>query len=421
MSSNNRSQSETNIAKAAHQAAQNNGQENISVAANNVRAGMNSGNVRTITQAQTLANGVIRDLLLLCLYQEVELPNIWDTIKLYRSAYDGHIANGNTKNYIESLETGITEYDLALFVPENVIPSKVTSDTLDFYQNVAGNSNGSGNRPLNTAGGAYQFKKELTVLKQEWQQYFISGNLSKMVALKVEELQRAYDIYMFNKWCEIVTDVTPTSTQEPYTSRSGKIVTSTANNLYDAVIELFYHIDKMTQYNSEYNSLQNNALLTYAKPENLKIFCSTKVRNYLENGIKSQLFNTQFFGTHDKSISNNNIVVLGNKITQAKPSTSSSNDRLTAQTTVNVDTKQEWLDDNTIIVVDISKIKHVTFWDNLGTQDWEKNASSYFTKDIWGVMKILPWAKKLVFKMPQVNMTTASRANDTQVVEESGN
>ena len=58
----------------------------------------------------------------------------------------------------------------------------------------------------------------------------------------------------------------------------------------------------------------------------------------------------------------------------------------------------EWLDDNTIIVVDISRIKHIIQIDENATQGFAANLTEYLAKHVWGVIDIMPWCKKIVYK-----------------------
>ena len=68
--------------------------------------------------------------------------------------------------------------------------------------------------------------------------------------------------------------------------------------------------------------------------------------------------------------------------------------------------------DNTIIVVDISRIKHIIQIDENATQGFAANLTEYLAKHVWGVIDIMPWCKKIVYKNTNLRMIP------TQVVSE---
>ena len=70
------------------------------------------------------------------------------------------------------------------------------------------------------------------------------------------------------------------------------------------------------------------------------------------------------------------------------------------------------MDDNTIIVVDISRIKHIIQVDENATQGFAANLTEYLAKHVWGVIDIMPWCKKIVYTNTNLRMVP------TQVVSE---
>lgn len=343
---------------------------------------MESENVIERALGKAIAQETVQDLLLLCLRQELmdnPLPNY---MNLTERVFDGWMTEGNQKEYIADLDTGVSSYSNIPFVPADQTMQKLESWTLQIYTKGA---NGS----VKLSPQAYQFKKEQTLPVNEWLPYFKKGNLNEYITKKQESLNRAYKIFIYNKLCKIITDKT-----------KGKIINGTATNLYDALLELAPEIDKMTQYNASYNNEQTSKLMYAANPSDLLIFTSTKVRSAIMNGVKAQVFNATFIGTSERTYTYENVKTLGNKITQ------------TTQDVINQDSGQEWIDDNTIIVLDISRIRHIIQIDENATQGFAANLTEYISKHVWGVMDILPWCKKLVYSNTNLRMVPTQVTND---------
>lgn len=343
---------------------------------------MESENAIERALGKAIAQETVQDLLLLCLRQELmdnPLPNY---MNITERVFDGWMTEGNQKEYVADLDTGTTTYSNVPFVPSQQTIQKLESWTLQIYTKGANNH-------VTLSPQAYQFKKEQTLPINEWLPYFKKGNLNEYIAKKQESLNRAYKIFLYNKLCGIITDKT-----------KGKVINGTATNLYDALLELAPEIDKMTQYNAAYNNEQSSKLMYAANPSDLLIFTSTKVRSAIMNGVKAQVFNATFIGTSERTYTYENVKTLGNKITQ------------TDQNSINQDSGQEWIDDNTIIVLDISRIKHIIQIDENATQGFAANLTEYISKHVWGVMDILPWCKKLVYTNTHLRMVPTQVTND---------
>ena len=73
----------------------------------------------------------------------------------------------------------------------------------------------------------------------------MNGNVSKTIKKYISQLSRAYKIYLFNQIAALVAYGANTSSDTD-THKLGKVVTSSKTNLYDAMIELFGYLTKMT-------------------------------------------------------------------------------------------------------------------------------------------------------------------------------
>ena len=328
---------------------------------------MESDNAIDRALGRAIAQETVQDLLLLCLRQEIMDNPLPDYMNLTERVFDGWMTEGNQKEYVADLDTGTSSYSDTPFVPSQQTMQKLEKWTLQIYT-----KNGSNQVVLSPQ--AYQFKKEQTLPVNEWLPYFKKNALNEYITKKQQSLNRAYKIFIYNKLCTLITKQT-----------DGKVITGTATNLYDALLELAPEIDGMLFYNYKYNADQTTKLPYAANSKDILIFTSRKVRSAIMNGIKSQSFNAQFVGTSERTYTYDNVKCLGDKVVQGD------------QNTVNTVT-DEWLDDNTIIVIDISRIRHIIQVDENATQGFAANLTEYLSKHVWGVIDILPWCKKIVYK-----------------------
>ena len=315
---------------------------------------------------KAIAQQTVQDLLLLCLRQEIMDNPLPDYMNLTERVFDGWMTEGNQKEYVADIDTGVSSYSNTPFVPSAQTIQKLEQWTLQIYT-----KNGSSQPTLSSQ--AYQFKKEQTLPVNEWLPYFKKNALNEYITKKQQSLNRAYKIFIYNKLCELIV------------AENGKVINGTATNLYDALMELAPEIDGMLFYNYKYNKEQQSKLAYAANSKDILIFTSRKVRSAIMNGIKSQSFNAQFVGTSERTYTYENVKCLGDKVVQGD------------QNTINTVT-DEWLNDNTIIVIDISRIRHIIQVDENATQGFAANLTEYLSKHVWGVIDILPWCKKIVYK-----------------------
>ena len=341
---------------------------------------MESDNAIDRALGRAIAQETVQDLLLLCLRQEIMDNPLPDYMNLTERVFDGWMTEGNQKEYVADIDTGVSSYSNTPFVPSQQTMQKLEQWTLQIYTKET-------NGQVRLSPQAYQFKKEQTLPINEWLPYFKKNALNEYITKKQQSLNRAYKIFIYNKLCELIV------------AENGKVITGTATNLYDALMELAPEIDGMLFYNYKYNKEQQSKLAYAANSKDILIFTSRKVRSAIMNGIKAQSFNAQLVGTSERTYTYENVKCLGDRVTQ------------TDQSTIN-EVGAEWIDDNTIIVVDISRIKHIIQIDENATQGFAANLTEYLAKHVWGVIDIMPWCKKIVYKNSNLRMVP------TQVVSE---
>lgn len=356
------------------------GRSSIGEITREANAMMASENPAERAIGKAIAQQTVQDLLLLCLRQEIMDNPLPDYMNLTERVFDGWMTEGNQKEYVADIDTGVSSYSNTPFVPSAQTIQKLEQWTLQIYTK-------SGSSQPTLSPQAYQFKKEQTLPVNEWLPYFKKNALNEYITKKQQSLNRAYKIFIYNKLCELIV------------AENGKVINGTATNLYDALLELAPEIDGMLMYNHEYNKEQQSKLAYTSKASDILIFTSKKVRSAIMNGVKAQVFNANFIGTSERTYTYENVKCLGNKVTQ------------TTQDAINT-VGDEWINDNTIIVVDISRIKHIIQIDENATQGFAANLTEYLAKHVWGVIDIMPWCKKIVYKNSNLRMIP------TQVVSE---
>ena len=356
------------------------GRSSIGEITREANAMMASENPAERAIGKAIAQQTVQDLLLLCLRQEIMDNPLPDYMNLTERVFDGWMTEGNQKEYVADIDTGVSSYSNTPFVPSAQTIQKLEQWTLQIYTKQTGGQ-------VQLSPQAYQFKKEQTLPVNEWLPYFKKNALNEYITKKQQSLNRAYKIFIYNKLCELIV------------AENGKVINGTATNLYDALLELAPEIDGMLMYNHEYNKEQQSKLAYTSKASDILIFTSKKVRSAIMNGVKAQVFNANFIGTSERTYTYENVKCLGNRVTQGDQS---------AINTVGT----EWINDNTIIVVDISRIKHIIQIDENATQGFAANLTEYLAKHVWGVIDIMPWCKKIVYKNSNLRMIP------TQVVSE---
>ncbi|WP_300351384.1 hypothetical protein [Clostridium sp.] len=123
----------------------------------------------------------------------------------------------------------------------------------------------------------------------------------------------------------------------------------------------------MTRLSKDYNYNQSNTNLLATEPKDLLVFASSKTIQTLQSGIKSQLFNVQFLDIKGL-VDAENFINLGKKLTLGTTS-----QKVTTE-------NEEYVNDNTVIVIAKDAIKHFSQVDTVETQFFAENLSTLIVK-----------------------------------------
>lgn len=345
------------------------GAEDITDITDPIRTKLESKDPVVRQMGKAAAAQAITDLAQLILYQEIDTMALPSTYDLVEKTNDGVIANGNAKEYMVDLVTGNTVYNEANFNPDKQTLKQLNSYIIQMYDKGGA---------LNAK--AFQWQKELTIPQGKYIPYFLSGKLNELLNNLRAQIYKALKIFLSNKLFSLIT-----------TTEYNKTITGTADNLFDSLVsEVIPNINKMQLLNNEYNAAETDFIDT-VDPSNILVIMSNKNKTLIENGIKTQLYNANLLSANGKTLKPENIICLGNQLT------------LGDQDEILVDTKKEWLDDNTIIVIDITNFKTVYQLNEAASQFYARNLTLYLTLHVWGAMDILPWCKAFKYTNPNLS------------------
>lgn len=335
-----------------------------------IQEGLNSKNAVKENNAKQTARAFTKDLLLLCLYQEIEKNKTPGYLDLAHKFDDGVIANGNSKEYIASKPTGHDVFRQDQFIPAKVSTKSVESHVIQMYD-----AGGTLNK------NAYQFKKSTTLQESLWLPYFKSGSLSSFVAEITKAAHNVYNLYKFNKIATMITE-----------ANFQKKIAGVADNMFDAISgEFLPALRDMLYLNSSYNYSAASKYIQVNTMDDLIIIMSSGNLQRLKSGIKSQLFNSQFLGV-DKELSEANVICLGNKIVIG--------DEDTDITVSDI----PYCDDNTIYVVNKNALRHINQINKSGSQSYADNMTIQLTLHVWGALDILPWGQMFKYTNPNLSV-----------------
>lgn len=337
-----------------------------------IKAGLNSRDGVAKNLAVKEGRKVVAQLTQLLLRQELYTNKTHDYITKFVDMFDNGVVNeGNGKVYDFNNTMGVDTWNADIFIPDAFTSEDVDEFKITMYQ-----SNGQ----LTTQG--YQFKKPIVYQEKRWIPYFRAGNLSAFIQQLAASIDRAYYWYMYDKIARLITD---------NSKRPGKVINGTATNAFDAwSTEILPEIRKMTRLSKDYNYNQSNTNLLATEPKDLLVFASSKTIQTLQSGIKSQLFNVQFLDIKGL-VDAENFINLGKKLTLGTTS-----QKVTTE-------NEEYVNDNTVIVIAKDAIKHFSQVDTVETQFFAENLSTLIVKHKWGAIDWLPWSQAFVYTNANLN------------------
>lgn len=357
----------------ANELAQEQGAENIQAFVANTAANMSSKNDRVALKAQKAAGDLVSELATLILYQNLDAEFDLGVYNWADKFDDEQISAGNSKEFVKNILTGADTFDITKFVPVKLTLPKVKSTLISMYK-----ADGT------LASGAYQFKKPLTITREQWLPYFLSGKLEQFISQITSLMSETYKLFKVELFEALL---------KTKSNFNKSITDSTSANMFECLSNvIFPEISKMRFLNSAYNmtTIAAPIPLSTNKKEDLLLFINAANETKLATGIKSQLFNAQLIDIKEY-IPNENIIPVSGAITTGNSDTA-------------ISIGADWLTTKQIIVINKNAIRHIFQIDKSESQAWAENLTIQMVLHIWGAIGIVPWGQGFFYECANLDV-----------------
>lgn len=362
------SSTQATTVQTADEIAQSMGYDNAQDLLQEIKDAMTNGSIVSQQAAEQTATDFTGKLILLVLYQEIQAeyrlnPYLW--INKFESS---KIDAGNSKQYIRNILTGGDSFNPNQFVPQKVTNPKIDTATISLY------TRDSSTLEDNLTTYGFKYKKPLTISKQMWLTYFMSGKLQEFIDSITKLVNDSFEVFRVTIIQKMIQDA-KTGISKKVTGTATNILTCLTNEIYPMLTEMNF-------LNTDYNINMNGTTtsLNSSGKDDILIFVSNKVYTMLNSGVLSNLYNAQM-ASIEKYINSENIVTT-NKLLVSGDS----------DTAISVDTNA-LIADNEILVLNKNAIKQL-FWVNQSeSQSWAHNMTLELVLHVWGAFGFIPWGQ----------------------------
>lgn len=351
----------------ADQLAQDMGYSSAQEMLSEIKDALTNGTIVSQSQAQADAASFTGKLILLVLYQEIESRYRLEPYSWVNKFESQKIEAGNTKQFIRNIITGGDTFDENQFVPNKVTNPKVDTATISLY-----NRDSSGNDNLSTYG--FKYKKPLTISRQLWLPYFMSGKLQEFIDSIVKLVNESFEIFKITILQKMIGDA-KTGISKKVTGTATNILTCFTNEIYPMLTEMNF-------LNSDYNINMNGTTtsINSTGKEDLLIFVSNKVYTMLNAGVMSQIYNYKLANI-EQYINLDNIVPCSKQLISGD-----------SDTPITIDTNP-LIGDNEILVLNKNCIKQLFWVNQTESQSWATNMTLQIVLHVWGAFGFIPWGQ----------------------------
>lgn len=337
---------------------------------NAVKEDLTSGSQVRMARGERAAQDFTGQLALLVLYQEIEAGYNLSAYKWINNFESVKIEAGNSKQFIRSIITGGDTYDQNQFVPNKISNPQIETTTISLYQEAA-----DGTRSLTKYG--YQYKKPITISRDVWLPYFLSGKLQEFIDDLATQLNDAYEIFRITIIQNMVTDL-KTSIKNKITGTADNILSCFTNDIYPA-------LTKMKFLSKDYNIDTAAQSVNSADKEELLILINNKTYTALNSGVLSQIFNSKLADLKTY-INDENIVPTSKKLVST-----------TSDVAISVD-GTDLIAENEVLVLNKKAIKHLYWVNAQESQSWAHNMTLELVLHVWGSFGFIPWGQGFYYK-----------------------
>lgn len=372
-------------------------------------------------RAVSQAGALVTSLSLKTYYQEITQSPIFGLMSWRDEFDDIHMKEGNSKEFIFDLLTGVSTYQQDEYVPSTHVDAKIYSYTISMYDLQA-----DGTKVLSNQ--AYQLRKRLSLNEPIWMPYFKSGKLNEFLAIEREKIRKTFAYFKFDQIVGLITSKAKLMAYKTGATaglqQGGRLVKGTAPNAFEAFSNEIYPLinDFITgDIQAWYGGEAYSSALIETNPSDLIMLMSNKLEAVLRAGISSQLFNAELFDIK-KALNEGNVKFIGNTINipGAYQWTLDNNTTPTqiqhTQTQGNesnpiTKTNQPYIPDNMIIMFNRHFIKHIFQIERALEQYYTNNMYHEHVLHVWACYDILPWCPFVVYVND--NLTTLPNADIT--------
>lgn len=354
-------------------------------------ARMRSGTPVDRESAGRAAGDFTSKLTLLTLYQTLQQEynlGAYDWINKFETT---KIEAGNSHLFVRDILTGVENYSETAFTPATVTLPQVDSHTISLYK-------------TNTTSGAdavlwdwaKKIKKPLTILRDKWVPWFMSGKLQQFIEGISNNIRKTIHLTKLQIFQDLITKLkTGTSTAGNNQGMWNIINNPTGvNNILDVFTKVvFPNIQEMQFMDTKYNiglvqpsgNSTANRTLNDSKPEDILLFVNVKTYTKLTTGVLSQVFNNKLLEIAHW-IPKENIIPVSKKINVGNSTTA-----ITTAT-------EDLIGENEIVVLNKNALKTLLFVDTTESQSWAENMSIQLVAHLWLSCGIIPWGQGFVVR-----------------------
>ena len=363
---------------------------------------INSADKARSLEAMRAAGDFTSKLTLLTLYQTIDAEynlGVYDWINKFETT---KINAGNSKQYTRDILTGIEDFADAEFNPTTVTNPQCDAYTISLY---SANTTSSQDATLSTY--AKRIKKPLTIQRNKWMPYFLSGKLQEFINAIIDNVRQTIFLAKYSIFQNLITKVKAgynSSNQNEglkkvfdETGRTGTVnITGKVTNILDVFTKVvFPTITDMAFLSKQYNAnihgdVQATSLNSSTK-DDILILVNNKTYTKLTSGVLANVFNNKLADI-SKYINTDNIIPVGKKLTVGN-----------SQTAIN-ETNEDLIAENEVLVINKNLFKTLLFVDETGTQSYITNMSMQVVSHLWIACGIIPWGQGFVVRTDKLTV-----------------
>ncbi|MGL5733068.1 MAG: hypothetical protein ACRCXE_03290 [Metamycoplasmataceae bacterium] len=336
-----------------------------------------NGDLKSLKAVSDLT-GLVAALSYKTLYMEFSDLNRFPS---YMRVFDNWSVNvidqGNSIELPFEVVAGYTTFDITKWLPSDLTQKLGQVARFNFY--VVNPTTGK----QELAPNSYQFKKDLTITRQEYIPKFKRNSLIEFIGRQAMITDLTHKYFKFDRWATIIQNLTP-----------AKIINGTGKDGFEAVREFFGEVVQAEILSTDYNYDATFEVLQGLNMNDVVVFCSPKFKTLTQVGWVADKFNSQLIradGTTGQ-MTINDFKILGNKI----------NIPLNGDQKVTVDNTKPYIADDELIVVSKQLVRKYVMFEESGSAYFVNNTTDFTTLHEWAMLGVV--GGEICFKYKNPNL-----------------